>query len=1364
MSTDCALATEIIEGPYTVRCNMGGTEQAMSIDVMKYVLPKFQIGLTLDRSFYQPGQKLKGTVQADYFFGKPVAEGTVKVVLSTTDVGPQGLKELELTTDASGKAEFEFVLPKRLVGRPQNNGDADVRVAVTVTDTAGQKYSVAQSRVVTNQPVRIEVIPETGTLVRGVKNKVYLFTTHADGTPAKTRIAVNGQDKEITTSRLGVGTLEITPDADTIGLTIRATDQGDAGFVGRRHVKLACGKPGRDFLFRTDKAVYTGGESVNVVALGGGVEPVFLDFIKDDQTVLTQVIDVNKGRGEFAFDLPAELFGTLRLCAYRYGAEGLPVMKLRTIHVKPATDLKIKAALDRKEYRPGQSAKLNLTLTDADGKPMTGAISLSAVDEAVYHVLRQRPGMERTFFQLEQQLLEPVYAIYPSWNAFADPTDDMPLAERVEFEQALFALTTQSVASPNLPVRRGNVGRTEPGIPGDDAMEDVVDSPPDFGQQAGVVPVAFASSPFTLSESSYAAKVQRVAAERVTGLANVETAWRWLAGFVTVGLLAAFAIFLTKAFLITGGVAACLGVVSISFYAFLENAQPQMFTEASKAVGISAQADGMVFEAAGAEWMDDAMPPADAMFKGEGANDDGDAGGDDPTEDLSRTALAKGLTDSPVRVRKWFPETLLWRPEVITDDKGHATINIELADSITSWRLTASAVSGGGHLGAMQRPIRVFQPFFVDLNLPVALVRNDEVAVPVVVYNYLDEPQTVELELAADEWFELVDADAAEGMFQRLELKPGEVRATSYRVRAKQVGKHALQVTARSGDIADALRREIDIEPDGRMIEQVVNGTLGEPANIELVVPPNAIPGSVKAIVKLYPSSFSQLVEGLDGIFRRPGGCFEQTSSTTYPNILALQYLRETGKSAPEVEAKARQFIHLGYQRLLGFEVPGGGFDWFGNPPANVTLTAYGLMEFIDMAKVHDVDPKLINRTRQWLLNKRRPDGMWKAEIGMLNDGLAGSVQRGKNLDLSTTAYIAWAVFGEPAMRPAGRVTLDYLLSHDPSSIESPYVLAMVANAIHAIDPAGGKAKPFVDRLVALAKTDEKGKLTWWEMGQNSSTNFYGSGKSGNVEVTALAIQAMLKTRQHAGVAKKALTWLIEQKDANGTWQSTQATVLALQALILGTSSPIGNETPRKIDIALDGNLVEAIDIPVDQAEVMQQINLSQRITAAMQRLSISESSDTATGYQVMLRYHVPETDAPPVGDDQPLAIELAYDRTTLSVNDMVTATAKVKNNMSVAAPMVIVDLPIPSGFRLSRTELDELKASKMIAKYQVNARSAVIYLRGLAPGASLELQYRLEATMPVKLTVPPATVYEYYDPDKRATTKPIEVRVGGKA
>src|SRR5262249_55488742 len=108
------------------------------------------------------------------------------------------------------------------------------------------------------------------------------------------------------------------------------------------------------------------------------------------------------------------------------------------------------------------------------------------------------------------------------------------------------------------------------------------------------------------------------------------------------------------------------------------------------------------------------------------------------------------------RVRRDFPETLLWKPELITDDDGRLPpLKVHLADSITTWRLSASPVAADGRLGAGQWPMKVFQPFFVDLNLPVSLTRGDEVGMPVVVYNYLDRPQTVTLTLAESPWFTL---------------------------------------------------------------------------------------------------------------------------------------------------------------------------------------------------------------------------------------------------------------------------------------------------------------------------------------------------------------------------------------------------------------------------------------------------------------------------------------------------------------------------------------------------------------------------------------------------------------------------------
>ena len=85
---------------------------------------------------------------------------------------------------------------------------------------------------------------------------------------------------------------------------------------------------------------------------------------------------------------------------------------------------------------------------------------------------------------------------------------------------------------------------------------------------------------------------------------------------------------------------------------------------------------------------------------------------------------------------------------------------------------------------------------------------------PVVVYNYLDKPQTVKLLLQddkADAWFTRLD-DAE----QSLDLQPGEVRSTHYRLKVTKVGDHKLEVHALGSDVADAIRKSIEVVPDGR--------------------------------------------------------------------------------------------------------------------------------------------------------------------------------------------------------------------------------------------------------------------------------------------------------------------------------------------------------------------------------------------------------------------------------------------------------------------------------------------------------------------------------------------------------------------
>ena len=83
-----------------------------------------------------------------------------------------------------------------------------------------------------------------------------------------------------------------------------------------------------------------------------------------------------------------------------------------------------------------------------------------------------------------------------------------------------------------------------------------------------------------------------------------------------------------------------------------------------------------------------------------------------------------------------FPRPLYINPEIITDSKGNASISIPVADSITTWRMAMLASTQSGAIGSGTASLKVFQDFFVDLDLPVTLTQGDRVSIPIAIYNY----------------------------------------------------------------------------------------------------------------------------------------------------------------------------------------------------------------------------------------------------------------------------------------------------------------------------------------------------------------------------------------------------------------------------------------------------------------------------------------------------------------------------------------------------------------------------------------------------------------------------------------------------
>ncbi len=282
----------------------------------------------------------------------------------------------------------------------------------------------------------------------------------------------------------------------------------------------------------------------------------------------------------------------------------------------------------------------------------------------------------------------------------------------------------------------------------------------------------------------------------------------------------------------------------------------------------------------------------------------------EPSDSGSGAALAE-----PERVRQFFPETWIWMPDIMTDESGLASLDLNAPDSITTWRLHAVSSSPEG-IGISEAGLTVFQDFFIDPDLPYAVIRGEEFPVQVQVYNYLDKPQDVQLTLSGADWFDLVGEDVV-----KVSVDANSVTHASFTIRPTEVGVQEVELTGQTTEKADAVRKTIIVEAEGVTREIVDNGILKE-GSVELdsTLPVDIVPDSGKVMVSFTPSIVAQTISGVDDLLGMPYGCGEQNMMLFSTDVEVLRYLKATGQQNPEIEAKAQTYIITGYQRELTFQ------------------------------------------------------------------------------------------------------------------------------------------------------------------------------------------------------------------------------------------------------------------------------------------------------------------------------------------------------------------------------------------------------------------------------------------------------------
>lgn len=685
--------------------------------------------------------------------------------------------------------------------------------------------------------------------------------------------------------------------------------------------------------------------------------------------------------------------------------------------------------------------------------------------------------------------------------------------------------------------------------------------------------------------------------------------------------------------------------------------------------------------------------------------------------------------------RNDFRETVYWAPSVRTDARGRAEVRFYLSDAVTSFRATAQGL-GGGTPGRGEAVLSSKLPVSIAAKLPLEVTRGDHLRLPVTVGNATNRAQQISLSATFGPAFGTNDQGA-----RKVTLAPKQKSTVLYELdvvgTAEGSGKVAL--SAQAGGSTDALARTVRVVPPGFEREEARSGTLERSAKETLDLP-EWLPDTLDARLSFYPSPTATLVAGTDAMLREPTGCFEQASSANYPNVMVLGYLRENGKADAAVVARSEELLDHGYKRLVGYESKSKGYEWFGESPGHEALTAYGLMQFVDMQKVwKDVDGGMIQRTAAWLKTRR--------------DGKGGFSRNAKSLDSFgaaseevTNAYVTYALTeaGEKDLAPELVVTKKLA-----RATKDPYLLALAAGTLVNLEPRGADTAPAVEKLEKLQGADGA-----WRGAAQSITR--SGGVSLDVETTSLATLAIMRAEgDHGKAVAGALDWIGKQGQG-GMYGSTQSTVLALKVL---TRAAAASRTPAEgtITVRINGGAQRELKVGPDIKGALSVADLARDLKRGSNTVEIAAAGSMKLPYGLSVTYRALR---PASSAKSAVSVTTSASAAALKNGEPLKLKAVVENVTAQGIPMVVARIGIPGGTTYQTWQLDELKQKGLVDYYETREREVIAYWRSMGPKASKTIELALLAQVPGTFTAPASSAYLYYTDEHKSFADPIRVTV----
>ncbi|XP_011302420.1 CD109 antigen isoform X2 [Fopius arisanus] len=717
-------------------------------------------------------------------------------------------------------------------------------------------------------------------------------------------------------------------------------------------------------------------------------------------------------------------------------------------------------------------------------------------------------------------------------------------------------------------------------------------------------------------------------------------------------------------------------------------------------------------------------------------------------------------TANKPKVRKNFPETWLWQT-IETGLKGETVLRKSVPDSITSWVITAFSVDSTYGLGLIEAPrkLKVFKPFFISVDLPYSVMRGEIVAIPIVVFNYMDRDITADVTVEHSGQFEFAEVsnevhDNGPKLelyrTKRVDVKANSGAGVSFMVIPRELGYIPLKATATSKIAGDSVEHKLLVKAEGetqyrnRAVFLDLRTVSSLTTNITVDIPKNIVPGSEHIEISAVGDILGPSIPNLESLIKLPFGCGEQNMLNLVPNIVILNYLKNTNQLTQAIQGKAMRYLEVGYQQELTYRHKDGSFSAFGesDESGSTWLTAFVAKSFKQASEYITVEDRIINEALLWLSEVQASNGSFP-EVGRVSHK---DMQGGASKGLALTAYTLTAFLENPEAQSKYRNTINKGVDYIVRNMEGLDDLYALSICVYVLNLA---KHPYEDaafgRLEFKATTKED--MKWWNKTVDKDDKnpwFNALPRSVDVEMTSYTLMTYLR-RNLVSDAIPVMKWLVKQRNPEGGFSSTQDTVVGIYALSKLAERLLTKENNIAITINYEGGGRSTMNINGANAMILQKHLLPRKTRV----VNITASGTGFAVIQVSTQFNLNVTGAWPLFTLDP-QVDKNSNENHLQLS---ICSGFVPTKESNESNMAVMEVSLPSGFTVDRDSLPSLEVSQNVKRVETRNGDTMVVLyfdkmvrKEYCPTVSAFRTHKVAKQKPV-----PVSIYDYYDSSRRA-------------